>query len=135
MTRVRSALISGALATLAAVMLGMTAVPARAATSSRLVLSIYRGDTVSPAALVSRVILTCNPDGGTHPQPATACDALRSVNGHVENLPGNPGICPFIFAPQTATANGEWRGHVVRFQQTYSNSCVLHRATTPVFDF
>ena len=50
-------------------------------------------------------------------------------------LPGNPGICPFIFAPQTATANGEWRGHVVRFQQTYSNSCVLHRATTPVFDF
>ena len=59
MTRVRSALISGALATLAAVMLGMTAVPARAATSSRLVLSIYRGDTVSPAALVSRVMGSC----------------------------------------------------------------------------
>src|SRR5437763_1457765 len=91
MARVHSALISATL----------TAVPAQAATSSKLVLSIYKGDTASPAALVSRVTLICNPDGGTHPQPGTACDALRSVNGHIENLPGNPGICPLIFAPQT----------------------------------
>src|SRR5438270_473299 len=86
----------------------------RVRASRKLVLSIYKADTASPSALISRVTLTCNPDGGTHPQPATACDALRSVNGHIENLPGNPGICPLIFAPQTATASGRWRGHAVR---------------------
>ena len=79
--------------------------------------------------------LTCNPDGGTHPLPHKACNALRAVHGHIAALPGNPGICPFIFAPVTATAKGTWRGHLVTFQKTFPNSCVLHRATTPVFDF
>lgn len=135
MRRVRSALISATLASLAAVMLAITAVPAQAVPASRLVLSIYRGDTVNPAALVSRVTLTCNPDGGTHPNPQKACNALRQVGGNFDRLPGDQRVCPFIFFPFTATANGSWQGRVVIFHRTYTNSCFLQRATAPVFDF
>jgi hypothetical protein len=136
MRRLHATLISVTLAALAALMLAMTVTPARAASSSSwLVLSVYKGDTPSPATVLSTVTLTCDADGGTHPQPGKACDALRSVDGHIERLPGDPGICPLIFAPETATADGQWRGRYVHFQQTYSNSCVLHRALTPVYDF
>jgi hypothetical protein len=135
MRRVRSALISATLASLAAVMLAMTAVPAQAATSSKLLLSIYRGDTASPAALVSRVTLTCDPDGGTHPNPKKACNALRQAGGNFDRLRGDHRVCPDIFFPFTATANGIWQGRVVIFQHTYPNRCYLQRATAPVFDF
>src|SRR5215471_7062679 len=99
MRRIRSALLSVSLAALAGAMVAMMVVPAQAATPrSHLVLSIYRGETADAGALLARVTLTCNPDGGTHPHPDQACDALRSVHGHIENLPGDPGVCPFIFA-------------------------------------
>ena len=136
MRRLRSAVTCSALALLAALTLATTAVPAQAVLPSKLILSFYKGQTADPASLQRTAILTCDPDGGTHPQPVKACDALRSVNGYIAKLPGNPDIfCPLIFDPRTATAKGTWRGRPVRFQHTYGNDCELHRASTPVFDF
>ncbi|GLF95941.1 SSI family serine proteinase inhibitor [Streptomyces yaizuensis] len=81
------------------------------------------------------VTLLCDPPGGTHPEPVAACDALALAGGDPNALAGEPGICPLDYNPVTASAYGDFRGRVVSWRKTFTNACVLHRETTPVFDF
>ncbi|NUT43816.1 MAG: hypothetical protein HOV86_27865, partial [Thermoactinospora sp.] len=54
--------------------------------------------TVTPAhgGGAYSVRLTCDPDGGLHPRPGAACDALRQVDGVIDDLDVDPGPCPLI---------------------------------------
>jgi hypothetical protein len=103
--------------------------------STELHLAVYRGEKPDPASLERKATLSCEPDGGTHPRPAEACDALRKADGDIDKLPGDPGPCTREFNPVTATAEGRWQGGPVAFERTYGNPCELDRALTPVFDF
>ena len=69
--------------------------------------------------------LTCNPPGGTHPDPEAACRALES-NGAVA-LPPVPGdkACTQIYGgPESASITGTW--------QKSSRSQATSRVTTGV---
>ncbi|MFI7633340.1 SSI family serine proteinase inhibitor [Nonomuraea sp. NPDC049400] len=76
--------------------------------------------------------LTCDPDGGLHPRPVAACDALREVDGRVEDLDVDPGPCPMIYDPVTADVAGHWHGEDVSFHQEFSNNCVMERKLGPL---
>ncbi|MEV0229581.1 SSI family serine proteinase inhibitor [Nonomuraea sp. NPDC050786] len=76
--------------------------------------------------------LTCDPDGGLHPRPVEACDALREVDGHVEDLDVDPGPCPMIWDPVTVDVAGHWHGEDVSYHRQFSNSCVAERKLGPL---
>lgn len=126
---------------IAAMGIGMTSASGQGAqpsAASRLgfVLSISRASQTNPGAMDKQVTLACDPDRGTHPRPHEACEALRRVHWDIAALPGDPHrLCPLYFSPATATAKGVALGRLVNFRQTYTNSCFLHKALTPVFDF
>lgn len=74
--------------------------------------------------------LTCDPAGGTHPDPAAACTAL-DTNGATA-LPAVPKdrMCTEIYGgPQTATITGTWRGETVNSSLKRNNGCEIARWT------
>ncbi|MGK4581927.1 SSI family serine proteinase inhibitor [Kitasatospora sp. HPMI-4] len=78
--------------------------------------------------------LTCNPNGGSHPDPDGACAALAAADGDINRLAGAPHLrCPHIEDPVTVTAYGDWNGQQVTWQKSFPDICQLQRATTPVF--
>jgi hypothetical protein len=109
-----------------------TAVPAAAAMPSALTLTATT-DGQAPHV----VELTCDPDGGTHPDPQTACMQLSQVDGDIAQLPATQAhiFCPMIFQPITVTATGLWRGRTVLFQDKYTNSCERDNRSGLLFRF
>jgi molybdopterin-binding protein len=103
-------------------------------THSALRLQLRQGTSVHGPVLAA-VILTCDPDGGTHPRPDLACTALRDVDGRFEQLPSDGTLCPLNLDPVTASAYGKWRGRWIRFAQVYTNRCVAEQQTNGVFRF
>lgn len=83
----------------------------------------------------STVTLTCQPVGGSHPERGKGCRSLTAADGDFDNLPADPGMCPLIWAPVTATATGHWHAKPVLYTHTYPNSCVAARESGHVFDF
>ncbi|ONH60731.1 hypothetical protein CcI49_08965 [Frankia sp. CcI49] len=81
------------------------------------------------------VLLTCPPSPlATHPDPAGACAAIAAAGGDFNQLPVDPAVlCPAIYAPVTATADGRWGGRAVHWTKTFGNSCLLYVETHPVF--
>ncbi len=72
--------------------------------------------------------LTCNPPGGTHPDPEAACRALQS-NGTVA-LPPVPKdkACTQIYGgPETATITGTWQGKPVMSTFARNDGCQISR--------
>ncbi|ORY05973.1 hypothetical protein K493DRAFT_29461 [Basidiobolus meristosporus CBS 931.73] len=93
-------------------------------------LTIHQGlDTGGPK--LSEVTLSCHPVGGTHPHANAACSSLDKASGSFEELSDNGKLCLTIFDPITATV----KGASLKFEQTYSNRCVLVSKTDKVFDF
>lgn len=82
-------------------------------------------------------LLTCEPSGGTHPTSDTACKNVNKANGNFEALPTDNAnaVCPLIYKPVTATAEGRWKNAPVEFTKTYPNACVLKAETGVVFQF
>jgi hypothetical protein len=92
--------------------------------------------SVNNRQVIGQATLTCDPPGGSHPYAAKACEQLSQANGHIEEIPEDPGPCPLIFDPVVATAVGVWRGEPRTFAQQYGNSCAAIRATGGVvFNF
>ncbi|HEX8627927.1 MAG TPA: SSI family serine proteinase inhibitor [Catenuloplanes sp.] len=114
----------------AAVALAPAAAQAAAPASHRVQLTVVQqnGDSTS-------VVLDCDTDGGTHPLPKEACELLASVGGDIAAIPPGNGACQTIVLPVTAVAEGVWGDRKVRYQRTFSNSCVMRLATGPVFRF
>src|SRR4051794_9280607 len=108
-----------------------TTVAARMSTTSRLWLTVAKGESVRPAQ--QRVWLTCNPDGGSHPDPAAACAAISAAKGDLSALPPGDMFCTMQYDPVTVTADGWWKGRPVHYRHTFGNGCVLRNETGPVF--
>ena len=72
--------------------------------------------------------LTCNPPGGTHPDPKAACRALET-NGAAA-LPAVPKdkACTQIYGgPETATITGTWKGQPVMSRFARNDGCEISR--------
>jgi hypothetical protein len=97
-------------------------------------LVLHTSGGVSPERTVT---LQCGPTGGTHPNAAQACADVERASGVLQQMPaGKPArACFMIYAPVTATAQGEWHGQPMRFTQKYPNTCVMRDKTGSVFDF
>jgi hypothetical protein len=112
----------------------LVATPAAARTalpSTALVLTIRVAGQPMAAAT-----LRCAPAGGSHRNASDACRAVDAAKGRLDDLKPQVGVlCTALYQPATATATGTWRGTVVRYRKTFSNTCVLTADTGPVFRF
>ncbi|MDF3300236.1 SSI family serine proteinase inhibitor [Streptomyces tropicalis] len=99
---------------------------------SAVVLAVNRAAS-APARAVT---LTCAyAPGGTHPQPAAACDALQQAQGRLAALtPVSGPRCSFLLRPVTVTLQGVWRGVHVDEERTFANECVM-RSYGPLLAF
>ncbi|MFI1988055.1 SSI family serine proteinase inhibitor [Actinoplanes sp. NPDC020271] len=100
-------------------------------TGSRLVLTRV-AEAGGGAATVE---LTCDPDGGGHPQPSRACADLSRAGANPGRLKPADRYCFLLYKPVTAQLRGVWRGRSVTWAHTYGNSCEMNRATGVLFDF
>jgi len=74
--------------------------------------------------------LTCDPDGGTHPFAAPACDALRARPGALESLPPDS-ICTQIFGgPEEAEVAGIFEREEIQATFSRQNGCEIDRWET-----
>jgi hypothetical protein len=101
-------------------------VPTIAEAQGSFALSITSADS---GELIASASLTCPPDGGSHPNPAAACEQLSQADGWIEGIPEDPGVCTREFAPVIVTALGAWNGEPRYYKQEFSNKCVAVRAT------
>jgi len=71
--------------------------------------------------------LTCDPAGGTHPDPEGACRTLAEAKEPFAAPPPNQ-ICTEIYGgPQRATVEGTWQGDGVRAEFSRTNGCEIAR--------
>jgi hypothetical protein len=77
--------------------------------------------------------LTCDPDGGSHPDPAQACDALLGNEDTLAPVSGDVACTEIYGGPQEATVVG--RDVNASFSRT--NGCEIARwdALRPVLEF
>ncbi len=90
---------------------------------------------VAEAGGAAAVELTCNPDGGGHPDPGQACAQLSRAGANPARIKPADRYCFLLYKPVTAQLSGVWRGRTVKWAHTYGNSCELNRATGVLFDF
>jgi len=71
--------------------------------------------------------LRCDPPGGNHPDPESACRTLTQMNDPFAPVP--PGaMCTEIYGgPQTATVTGTLRGDPVQAQFSRTDGCQIGR--------
>lgn len=72
--------------------------------------------------------LTCEPPGGSHPNPAAACQVLAAKGASA--LPPVPPdrMCTQIFGgPERATITGTWKGTAVSARLNRTNGCEIGR--------
>ncbi|MDX3692145.1 SSI family serine proteinase inhibitor [Streptomyces europaeiscabiei] len=89
-----------------------------------------RGDALSSDA--RGTLLLCDPPQG-HGRATQACAELRRTDGDITRIPHRNAICTEIYAPVRATAEGQWNGHQVAYEQTFANACVMTARTGSVF--
>lgn len=71
--------------------------------------------------------LTCDPAGGTHPEPQAACQALAVADRPFQPVPSGA-VCTQIHGgDQTARVTGTWRGTEVDARFTRLNGCEIDR--------
>jgi hypothetical protein len=72
--------------------------------------SLTIGVTGEPGAKPERWTLRCDPAGGTHPDPQSACNVLLHAKSPFAAVPGHV-MCPMIPAgTKTAVVKGTWFG-------------------------
>ncbi|MFJ6671757.1 SSI family serine proteinase inhibitor [Actinosynnema sp. NPDC091369] len=98
---------------------GLLAPAATAAPTTDLTISV--ADPLAPVAREYR--LTCDPDGGTHPRPEAACDAIRKSPGAIEPPPPTSHCYDRVYGPQRAKASGLLFGVEVAATFSRVNSC------------
>lgn len=77
--------------------------------------------------------LTCDPPGGTHPDPDAACATLAEVDSAVlEPVPPDQRCTQIFGGPETATVTGELRGERLRAEFARNNGCEINRWDTLV---
>lgn len=99
-------------------------VVAPAAPASAQVADLVITYQAAPTEPVVTWTLTCDPDGGSHPDPKGACERLATVTGD-PFAPVPPGtIClPFSDGPDEATITGWWKRRPVDASFNRNTSC------------
>jgi len=68
--------------------------------------------------------LTCDPPGGTHPDPEAACRALEAHGSTaLRPVPKNLKCAQVYGGPETATITGVWRGEEILSALSRTNRC------------
>ena len=72
--------------------------------------------------------LTCDPAGGTHPDPEAACAALSAKGTTAMPAVAKDQMCTQQFGgPQKATITGTWKGEAVNASFSRTNGCEISR--------
>jgi hypothetical protein len=72
--------------------------------------------------------LTCDPPGGTHPDPAAACRVLHAHGARALPPVRKDVACTQVYGgPQTATITGIWQGGRVGSSFSRINGCEISR--------
>lgn len=72
--------------------------------------------------------LTCEPEGGSHPDPGAACAALGGLDATVFAPVRADLMCTQVYGgPQTATVSGNWGGQAVDASFSRENGCEIAR--------
>jgi hypothetical protein len=72
--------------------------------------------------------LTCDPAGGTHPDPEAACAALTAKGTTAMPAVAKDKMCTQQFGgPQTAKITGTWKGETVDASFSRTNGCEISR--------
>lgn len=71
--------------------------------------------------------LQCDPPGGDHPNPASACAALERAPHPFAPLPPGVACAQIVSGPERATIEGQWRGDPVNATYKRTDSCEEQR--------
>ncbi|MER5649513.1 SSI family serine proteinase inhibitor [Streptosporangium sp. NPDC002524] len=91
--------------------------------------------TVERQGRARTVRLACVPTYGTHPRGPEACALLGRAQGNPAYVRLPWVACPRHYDPVSASADGTWNDHYIRYRRTFSNQCELRAATGAIFDF
>ncbi len=74
-----------------------------------------------------RVTLKCDPPGGTHPDPALACDVLTGVPDPFAPVPADA-VCSQVYGgPEKAKVTGTYQGVPVDAEFSRTDGCEISR--------
>ncbi|MER6576005.1 SSI family serine proteinase inhibitor [Nonomuraea sp. NPDC001023] len=121
-----------ALCASAALVVPFGASPAGAAAADEPGVLLFITVTPSNGGGAYSMRLTCDPDGGTHPRPRTACAELHEVDGVVKDLNVDPGACPRNYSPVSVRVRGHWYGRTTTYDRKFENDCVMERTLGPL---
>ena len=72
--------------------------------------------------------LTCNPAGGTHPDPEAACQALEAHGAAaLPPVPGDKACTQIYGGPETASVTGTWQGQEITSRFARNDGCQISR--------
>jgi len=91
--------------------------------SSELTIIVRSG----PGGDLTTWTLSCDPPGGTHPDPAAACAAIDAARDPFAPVPPDMMCTQQYGGPETATITGTWRGEQVNASYTRTDGCEIAR--------
>jgi len=97
--------------------------PTSTPAQSELKITVISGPGAEPTSWT----LTCDPPGGTHPDPAAACAAIEAAPHPFAPVPADM-MCTQIYGgPETATITGTWHGEPVSASYKRNDGCEIAR--------
>lgn len=97
----------------------VSAPPPSPPAATSLVIEVVADQGAAP----TRWTLTCEPAGGTHPDPETACRALADAAEPFAPVPADALCTQQYGGPQTATVRGTYRGQPVDLALSRVDGC------------
>jgi hypothetical protein len=84
----------------------------------------------------TKVVLECEPVGGTHPRPDEACTSLHAEEEALAPVAGDVACTQIFGGPQEARIVGEVRGRAIDASFSRNNGCEIDRwdRLAPVFE-
>lgn len=83
--------------------------------------------TDGPGQAPTMWTLTCDPPGGSHPDPAGACQALETARRPFAPVPADMRCTQVYGGPETAAITGTWRGERVDASYKRTDGCETAR--------
>ncbi|GII80867.1 hypothetical protein Sru01_58490 [Sphaerisporangium rufum] len=85
---------------------------------------------------VRAALVTCEPLGGTHPNPAAACTKIISVRGDLGRLPTPPRtFCVDDYDPYLVYTMGTWDGAQLSSSRIFTNRCWMQSIAGVLVNF
>lgn len=81
----------------------------------------------APGQPMQRFALTCDPAGGDHPSPATACGTLRRLDAPFAEAPADRACTEIYGGPQVAVVTGFHDRRQVSARFTRTDGCQIAR--------